>query len=739
MSSQKKPKKARSTANHVNRTSHGIDLSCPLGLFSSSADQFALLVVSVDKHCLRIFDVSDCSLIAEHSIDTARVSSICWLSLTLKEDEIVSNPSTPARPQKRKKSASKTASLESNRTQLVGLGLTDGSLLLYSPKHARVLRVLSHPTSSSAVLAITPGKKPFHLWCSTSNGFLYIWNVARNELLNNYKSDDAGYTSLTLFPNEDEDGDEDFNLLVANHVIKVLTMPPSANLQLEGDHKLKEKMAFTGHITSVKSLHHDNLRLLSHAEGDRKPLASASLDASVRQITTHSGKLLALSASDKVSLFELPATVPGDQISALTPSSTISRDPKANNEDISVIAVAFISNSDSESHVRIACLKSGARPIFEDVHYSEKSGKYIPQIFLLKNTSDLATTATSTLGVKKQRYTENSQLAAGAGTEIAEEADILAKEIDGDLDVDLAELSLGQRLTALSGAELDGRGADSDNDKADTGRRTRTSRSGKTKNDEERLAIPSQSLSRTLVQALHSADTRLLELCLRHSDESVILNTVKRLPPQLAVPLLMACVERLGRGARAGTAHGGGAGASAQRGTGLVRWIRAVLIVHTAHLVTMPDLVTKLAGLHATITARLALRDPLLALSGRVDLILSQMELRSNGITSTLRPEKRKEGRHSKAPYRYVEGETETENESEEKMEGHVDVEEGDDDEGSMEDVELGGESNESEGSGDEDSELEGVHGEEDEEDEEKFNGFIDDEADEASSEENEP
>lgn len=191
-------------------------------------------------------------------------------------------------------------------------------------------------------------------------------------------------------------------------------------------------------------------------------------------------------------------------------------------------------------------------------------------------------------GTTRRRYTENSQIIASVGAELAEgEDDALTKKVDGELDIDLAELSLGQRLTTLTGVSLDERLSDSEGDKDDVNRRPRVSRSGKTTNGEERLSIPIQSLSRTLVQALHSNDTRLLELCLMHTNPPVVLNTVKRLPPQLAVPLLLACVERLGRGARAGTGKGGGAGASSQRGTGLIRWIRAVLVVHTAHLVTV--------------------------------------------------------------------------------------------------------------------------------------------------------
>ena len=199
----------------------------------------------------------------------------------------------------------------------------------------------------------------------------------------------------------------------------------------------------------------------------------------------------------------------------------------------------------------------------------------------------------------QKRYVEAPNLTVRSGLELDHDHDVDGipdRGVDGDLDVDLAELSLGQRLTALSGGgDLDLANSDmssiSENDAASpskhfTARRKQKTRKGK-ENESDHLTVPAHSLSRTLVQALHSADTRLLETCLLHSDELLVMNTVRRLPPQLAVPLLTACVERLGRGARANTAKGGGGGASAQRGTGLIRWVRAVLVVHTAHLMTV--------------------------------------------------------------------------------------------------------------------------------------------------------
>lgn len=126
----------------------------------------------------------------------------------------------------------------------------------------------------------------------------------------------------------------------------------------------------------------------------------------------------------------------------------------------------------------------------------------------------------------------------------------------------------------------------------DEGQLPSKTKSTKKRAQQEVIVVPANSLTRTIIQALHSSDTRLLETCLAHSDSVLIYNTVKRLPPQLAIPLVTACVERLGRGARASNAKGGGGGASSQRGTGLITWIKAVLTVHAGHLMTvrLPDI-----------------------------------------------------------------------------------------------------------------------------------------------------
>ncbi|KAI6134855.1 hypothetical protein EV401DRAFT_2052406 [Pisolithus croceorrhizus] len=334
---------------------------------------------------------------------------------------------------------------------------------------------------------------------------------------------------------------------------------------------------------------------------------------------------------------------------------------------------------------------------------------------------------------KNARYAESSSLAIHSGAELGQDEvmdDVLAtREAEGTLDANLAELSLGQRLAAVAGDNAKSDDIESDGEAA-------SSREQKPQSVPN--VVPAHSLTRTLIQALHSSDSRLLETCLNHSDTSLIRNTVRRLPPQLCLPLLLACVERLARGARAANMKGGGGGASSQRAMMLITWIKTTLTVHSSHLIAMPDLVARLAGLHATLTSRLALQDSLLSLNGKLDMVLSQIEMRSSSAPAPLKSKKDGDSLpdRTRQPTRYVEGESEDEDADAEEMAAEPLIE-SDGEEGSIEDIELGGESSE------EDDAEEGVEYSEGEDSDSgssapALNGFVDDEAEEFDDDEDE-
>lgn len=122
--------------------------------------------------------------------------------------------------------------------------------------------------------------------------------------------------------------------------------------------------------------------------------------------------------------------------------------------------------------------------------------------------------------------------------------------------------------------------------------------------------LKADSLAVLLSQALRSSDRALLERCLSVGRERVIVSSVKRLVPMDAALLLKAAVERLQT--------------KPSRGQQLASWIQAVLLHHTAYLMSAPAAAPLMSSLYQIIEARLAMQRQLLSLSGRLELLLAQ-------------------------------------------------------------------------------------------------------------------
>lgn len=147
----------------------------------------------------------------------------------------------------------------------------------------------------------------------------------------------------------------------------------------------------------------------------------------------------------------------------------------------------------------------------------------------------------------------------------------------------------------------------------------------------EALQVPDESLSDSespevpiagpgsfavvLNQALISNDSQLLNSCFAESDESLIKLSLLKLEPTLAAKLL----EKLG------TAMARSPG----RTQSLMLWIRWILIIHGGYLAQQNNLLKILASLHSTLAARAACLPSLLAIQGKLDLLVAQQGLRA--------------------------------------------------------------------------------------------------------------
>ncbi|WVQ78071.1 hypothetical protein IAT38_000152 [Cryptococcus sp. DSM 104549] len=282
-------------------------------------------------------------------------------------------------------------------------------------------------------------------------------------------------------------------------------------------------------------------------------------------------------------------------------------------------------------------------------------------------------------------------------------------------DVDMAELSLGERmLVAPTGAAPNG----------ETPAKPKASLGASLDGP-----VNAASLTRVLVQALHTSDPALLTLCLSHRNPVLIRNTIRKMPAQLALPLLKACVERLGQGKGAHKRGGGrGAGQNEQQGRGTVEWVKGVLVERGSILMTMPSLPLHLATLSQLLQNRLELYQPLQSLSGRLDLALAQITMRRIAAEQALESA-RNGGQKGGEGEVYIEGESEDEDD--------VAIEVGDED-GEIEDVDMRGFSDSEEESDEDDDEDD----EDDESDDEdplesgSEDGLLDLEAESGSEEE---
>lgn len=164
----------------------------------------------------------------------------------------------------------------------------------------------------------------------------------------------------------------------------------------------------------------------------------------------------------------------------------------------------------------------------------------------------------------------------------------------------MADLTLGERMAVLEEPDMGGPGSV---------RGLKMSRGGERLDDDDEqdeqgqagqdaqgtsaaLGIQStQSLTRLLLQALHTSDPSLLTLILtspQNATRGMVRNTIRKLPASMALPLLKACVERLGKGRGFERRGGGrGGGLSGKEGGCVVAWIKGVLVERGSILMTV--------------------------------------------------------------------------------------------------------------------------------------------------------
>ncbi|GAA6015631.1 hypothetical protein JCM10207_008151 [Rhodosporidiobolus poonsookiae] len=483
----------------------------------------------------------------------------------------------------------------------------------------------------------------------------------------------------------------------------------------------------------------DNLAFISFAAADRfvqvwsVPTAPASppaigtllarlgLDSGVSSATVSplssaaapSQTLAAVdSATGNVTLTTLPLSFSAAAVAGSTPSKKakkhaagvvalealceITAPAQGGRSEAGVSEVAFRKGEEGKA---LLC-RGGVKPVFEAVAYTEE-GAWVKKVELTRSATGLLVgngTEQSAGAPAPARYSEQSSstvAAATAAPDAAADSDDEEVVNAGELDVDAAEPTLADRLKALNVSQKKARkqaarkarvaqdGLDDDVEVASESSGSEFDEDDFDEDEGALSAVPATTLTTTLIQALHSSDGPLLESCLAHSNPTLVRSTVKRLPSGgLVLSLLEAIVDRLGKQKR-----GKEGMASVKRARALIGWLKETLIVHVGFLVTIPSLVNRLSALHASLTQRLALQQPLLALNGRLELVMSQIDLRQDRARAAEQSRAVKAAAKPKTGRRYVEGES-TDEDDEDLDDDEMEDEELS--EGDIEDVVLG-------------------------------------------------
>lgn len=422
---------------------------------------------------------------------------------------------------------------------------------------------------------------------------------------------------------------------------------------------------FTANTTSIHTLlaSSDGSKFLSAAETDRfinvfslsenKQISALVAESDVVSVSIHKGAqdevLAAVTADGSVEVFKAPydASAAAAEAGSRKKKATTKKAeatikivrPGTAGQVVSVAAAAV-----EQEEVVLAVLDGAVNVAFEKIRWaSPEDGSFVltgeNTITRSKTASGIAALNNAMNGVKAVGSmtvdASNTVVVGGdnmedVGMEDARAAPEEEEEVsesesengsdDEDADKEVAEPTFADRFSALT---------------VSAAPRTNASLTPATNR-----APTAGALTAVLSQALKTNDTSLLESCLSSTNTKSIRDTVRRLPSPLAVMLLERLAERLARKpGRAGS---------------LGEWVRWTLVAHGGYLVTLPDLVRRLASLHSTLNQRANALPRLLALQGRLDMLQSQLELRSE-----MRPAKKQPDVDDEEEALYIEGETE--------------------------------------------------------------------------------
>ncbi|KAF9917831.1 WD repeat-containing protein 43 [Lobosporangium transversale] len=574
---------------------------------------YCIVTPGADHYRLRIFDTTTGAIKNnyEQKEGDGKWTCIRWGNIT----ETGSNGTS------KKKRKSSTGG---SHSPVLALGHTNGHISIFSLVHGRVIKELSgsHTGKVNDFCFSKSGNRGFS---AGEDGLVIEWDIMQGVEMSKLKTEAKSVKKIQL-------NHEETMLLTAGHNMKLW--------DLETRETIKD---FTGHasaITNVVFSANDKF-LASTAEQDRfinlwdctrdnqqeGNITALTLDNTVSHIDiSPNNAVLAISEEGTAGLWQNAQSVSGTSSSSAKANKKKRYTTRACDCSIKIESsrgdralIPLLAGIFTPQGQMILARGSTIKPVFEKIDFQNEDGSLKEKEMLLTRAPvtgfllDEAAQADSNLKATKKAYDESAVTVVGvtdfalptAGMANAEDSE---GEDGGDKD-----------STQMEGRTMEEKLQDLAMDESAnslTEKKSKQSASGSAKN---KYPTPkANSLQQMLIQALHSNDLQLLEACLTFNNVEVIRNTVRRLPTAYVVPFLTQVIHKFQQ--------------KPNRGEALLEWIKAVLLIHTAYLMTVPDLMKKLSNFYQTLDSRVSVFQKMLNLHGRLDLVMNQIEMRQQYV-----------------------------------------------------------------------------------------------------------
>ncbi|KAF9286432.1 WD repeat-containing protein 43 [Mortierella alpina] len=567
---------------------------------------YCIVTPGADHYRLRIFDTATGNIKNdyEEKEGDGKWSCVRWGAIT----------ETGANGAAKKK---RRSSLGGGNSPVLALGHTNGHISIYSLTHGRVIHELSG-SHTGKVNDFCFSKNGTRGFSAGEDGLICEWDIVQGAEMSKFNADTKAVKKIQLSHQENM-------ILTAGHSMKLW--------DLESREPIK---SFTGHasaITNVVFSANDKF-VVSTAEQDRfinlwdctadnmqeGNITALTLDNTVSHVDISSNNaVLAISEEGTAGLWQNAQSASG------TSSSSAKANKKKRYTTRACDCLVKVESSRGDRSVipllggvftsqgqMILARGSTIKPVFEKVDFQNEDGSLKEKELVMTRAPvtgflmDESAQAASNLKATKKAYDESAVTVVGT-SDFALPTPGMNDREDGESDEevrDAAELEGRTMEEKLQDLAVEESATNS------TGKKSKQATGNKNKYPTPKA----NSLQQMLIQALHSNDLQLLEACLTFNNVEVIRNTVRRLPTAYVVPFLTQVIHKFQQ--------------KPNRGEALLEWIKAVLLIHTAYLMTVPDLIKKLSNFYQTLDSRVSVFQKLLNLHGRLDLVMSQIEMR---------------------------------------------------------------------------------------------------------------